>query len=187
MEGIPRIWIRKISTLLFACHPDGICKPEDFMIKADRIIKSANLRGHAADTVVDIFRGFGDGIENLSISRTWSTRILDCWRILRNPTLIDCHKELFANMFKALDFNSDGFIQFSEYIHWWKAFDLDPSLARIQFDYMDTDYDGEISEKEFVDAGMDYFFNFTDGNTKNRFYGPLIFELTFMCNVRSRY
>ncbi|CAH1801527.1 unnamed protein product, partial [Owenia fusiformis] len=127
-----RIWIRKFSTVLFAWHPDGICKPEDFMIKADRIIKSANLQGPSADTVVDIFRAFGSGIEKNSFSQTWSSRIVEFWIAIKKGMPTEPVEEFFANLFKALDFNSDGFIQFSEYIHWWKAFDLDPSLARIQ-------------------------------------------------------
>ncbi|CAH1791416.1 unnamed protein product [Owenia fusiformis] len=178
MKDIPRIWFRKKATLIFALDidKDGILSYEDAMTVVDRIIKSANLKGAASDNIIQFFRKFMTGYDQANpgiYEKTWEVQLLEVWSTLNSEVVSERLKALHGKLFQTLDFNSDGFIHFSEYIHWWKALGLDPSLARLQFDYMDTDHDGRITEKEFVDAALDYEYN-CDNDTKNRFYGPLV-------------
>ncbi|CAH1792627.1 unnamed protein product [Owenia fusiformis] len=179
-RNIPDIWLRKIATMTLAwdVDNDGILSKEDVLMVGNRIIKSACVVGIASDALINAFRDIAIAYEAEQqdiLEQTWDQQVLDMWsNAAKCPAVIEANKTFYSKLFRALDLNSDGFISFSEYIHFWTALDLDPSLARMQFDYMDADHDGKISEKEFVDAAIDYEHNHTDADTKNRFYGPLV-------------
>ncbi|CAH1802325.1 unnamed protein product [Owenia fusiformis] len=179
MKDIPHIWARKMLTILFAydIDKDGIVSYEDCMRVADRIIRSANLKDPAASNVIQCFRDFHSGMDQI-LPNYWikscTEQVLDCWSAVKSPKFKEALEKFHVKRFQILDFDSDGFISFSEFLHYWKALNLDQSLARLQFDYMDTNKDGKISENEYVDAALDYELNYTDKDTRNRSFGPLV-------------
>ncbi|CAH1792628.1 unnamed protein product, partial [Owenia fusiformis] len=176
-KDIPDIWLRKVATMVLTLdvNKDGNASTKDIVEVALRMIQSAGISGIASDVLIN---GFQDMVyayeaEQKDIwAQTWDQQVLNMWsNHAKCPAVIEANKTFYRKLFQALDFNSDGLISFSEYIHFWAALDLEPSEARMQFDYMDADHDGEITEKEFVDAAIDYEHNHTDADTKNRFYG----------------
>ncbi|CAH1783480.1 unnamed protein product [Owenia fusiformis] len=179
IKDLPHIWVRKMATLLSATDldGDGITSHDDVMTIAQRIVKSANLQGVASDNVRQSFREFADGLKKADediLTKTWWEHTLQLWSGVDKAEVVKEMQAFYTKLFQALDFNSDGLISISEYMHWWKALGLDPSLGRLQFAYMDTDHDEKISASEFVDAALDYEHNYTDCDTKNCFFGPLV-------------
>ncbi|CAH1800199.1 unnamed protein product [Owenia fusiformis] len=159
IKDIPRIWARKIITIVFAfdIDKDGVETYEDVMKIADRIIKSANLKDPASSKVVQFIRDFYSGMGDVLPgywSKPWHEQVVDSWTAVKSQKNKKNLEKFHVKMFEAID--------------------LDPGLARLQFDYMDTDHDGKISQKKYADAALDYNLNYTDEDTNNRLFGPLI-------------
>lgn len=83
---------------------------------------------------------------------------------------------LFQSMFEAIDADSDGRISFKEWVHYYKALDINIAYARASFDAMDTNRDGVVSSKEFNAYCMEFFFSTKDTLRSSILYGPLNFK-----------
>ncbi|CAH1777272.1 unnamed protein product [Owenia fusiformis] len=180
VRDLPITWLRKLITMiqLYDTDNDGHGGYEDFMTLADRLIKYGKLDGKAADDVIEFFQSYGSaskaGARSEMMAATGTAQqILAAWKARDNPAAVELWRSKYSRMFKLFDLNSTGFITFDEYLTFWRIFGIDPRFARMQFDYMDTDADGNISEGEFVDAAIDNFCN-ADLDAPNRFYGPLV-------------
>ena len=86
-------------------------------------------------------------------------------------------RQIWRNTFAAVDLNQDGVISRAEhqqFFHAWKKV-KDPVHASIAFTAIDEYMDGVITEDEYVNAGMDYVYNFTDETKHSKhFFGPLL-------------
>ena len=82
-------------------------------------------------------------------------------------------KETFKKAFKMVDLNQNGFITFDEWIVNYTVLGIDTKYARASFNVMDKNFDGKISEDEYVAFFYEYYC--TDENTLGSaiLYGPL--------------
>ncbi|CAH1795318.1 unnamed protein product [Owenia fusiformis] len=180
LRDFPITWLRKNLTIIIAhdIDHDGYPGYNDFMTIAQRLIKHGNVKGKAADDVIEFFRSYAkppkDGARSeIMGKRSLGEFVTAAWKAEHNPGVIDLLRSKYSRMFKIFDLDSSGYITFDEYLVFWRVYDLDLRFAKMQFDYMDTDGDGKISEEEFVNAAVDYYTSL-DADTPNRFYGPLI-------------
>lgn len=72
--------------------------------------------------------------------------------------------------FQAVDANSDGMIDESEYGIFFKVLGRAPEEGVTAFRAIDTNNDGLLSEEEFCDAGVKYFTNKDDENCPSKFF-----------------
>ena len=82
-------------------------------------------------------------------------------------------RNLFQSMFEAVDADGDGKISFKEWVHHYKALDINTEHARASFDAMDTNCDGVVSSKEFDAYCTEFFFSTEDTLKSSILYGPL--------------
>ncbi|CAH1773325.1 unnamed protein product [Owenia fusiformis] len=180
IRQIPTLCLRKIITILFAWDwdKDGYAGYDDIMNTADRFIHVGDMNEKSADNVIEFFRdltkrtSYNPVVEIVNVT-SLSEQIEGLWRAKSNPAALKSLGQIYIHMFQIIDVNAKGFLTFDEYLVFWNAFDLDKRFARMQFDFIDTNQDGKISEEEFVKAHEDYLVN-TNDDTLNRFYGPLI-------------
>ncbi|CAH1788883.1 unnamed protein product, partial [Owenia fusiformis] len=155
VRDLPITWIRKVLTWLrcYDIDNDGYAGYDDFMKIADRLIKYGKLKEKAADDVIEFFQTHATaskaGVRSEIMAATGTVQqMLAGWKIKDNPAAIKGWRSGFSLMFKIFDLNSSGFVTFDEYLVFWLVYGLDLRFARMQFDYMDTDGDGKISEEE---------------------------------------
>ncbi|CAH1793185.1 unnamed protein product [Owenia fusiformis] len=176
IRELPLTWMRKIITALFILDKDndGIMGHEDLMQMADNIIKAGNLSGKAADELYEIYRDYCDSGTSKEIVASYSltNQLLKLWKYKDSPETIDKWTTMYSRIFKVLCSDS-GIVTFDNYMIFWNGMNLDKRFAKMQFDYLDTNSDGLLSQDDFVKGILDYGTN-TDENTLNRFYGPLI-------------
>ena len=70
----------------------------------------------------------------------------------------------------------DGMISKAEHRCFFEARkQIDPNGAIVAFSAIDQDMDGMISCDEYVEAAMEFFFNFSDETKPSKhFFGPLL-------------
>ncbi|CAH1780399.1 unnamed protein product [Owenia fusiformis] len=180
IRQLPNVWLKKIITAIFVwdLDKDGHTGYDDIMDVADKVINIGNLNGKSADDVIECFRDLASHTSDNPPTEVFrvtslSEQLVAVWRTKDNPSLRESRGKIYSRMFQAIDFNANGFLTFDKYLVFWNAFKLDRRFARMQFDFMDTDQDGKISDEEFLKAHVDYIENTNDG-TLNRFFGPLI-------------
>ena len=89
----------------------------------------------------------------------------------------DMLKQYWGNTFAAMDLNQDGVISKVEHQQFFNAWKKGKDLVRasVAFAAIDADMDGMITRDEYVNAAIEYVFNFTDETKRSKhFFGPLI-------------
>ncbi|CAH1786468.1 unnamed protein product [Owenia fusiformis] len=176
---MPQLWLRKMITMIDAwdLDKDGYVGYDDVMNIAYKFIQVGKFDGNSADNVIEFYRGglkhsSDNPFEEIVQSTSMSDQLVAIWRTKDNPSALKLICKLYSDMFKALDRNATGFLTFDQYLVFWNTFNLDKRFAKLQFDNMDTDLDGKISEEEFVNAYLDY--RKKEDDKLNRFFGPLL-------------
>ena len=86
-------------------------------------------------------------------------------------------RQQWRNTFTVIDLDQDEMISKAEHRRFfdaWKKFE-DLVGAVVAFASIDEDIDGMISRDEFVEAAMDFHFNFTDETKCSKyFFSPLV-------------
>ena len=84
----------------------------------------------------------------------------------------------WQNNFVVMDTDQDGKISKAEHQCFFEALyrkQMDPNGAIVAFSAIDKDMDGVISCDEYVEAGMEFFFNLSDETKPSKyFFGPLV-------------
>ena len=82
----------------------------------------------------------------------------------------------WQNNFAVLDLNQDGVISKTEHRRFFEAREhFNPNGAIVAFSAIDTDMDGFITRDEYVEAAMEFIFNFSDETKPSKhFIGPLL-------------
>ena len=88
----------------------------------------------------------------------------------------DKMRKEWRDVFEVMDLNQDGVITKNEYRLFFEARkNVDPNGAIVAFSAIDKDMDGKITCDEYVNAGVEFFFNFADETKPSKyFFGPLL-------------
>ncbi|CAH1797592.1 unnamed protein product [Owenia fusiformis] len=180
IRQIPLIWLRKMATIFLSwdLDKDGVVGYDDFMSRADKIIQIGCLPSKACDDLIELFRDTQRRTsDNPNLGFVAGTSLYEqltgLWESRDDSAAMDRWCNLYSDVFKIFDTKSAGFLTFEQYMAYWDSFELDKRFARMQFDYMNTNQDGKLTNEEFNIAYRDYLMS-TDEDTHNRFFGPLI-------------
>ena len=81
-------------------------------------------------------------------------------------------KTAFKEMFNYIDTDGNGFITYNEWKDHYIALGIPVEYARASFDAMDVDKDGKITNKEFANYHMEYFYSTENKLNSAILYGP---------------
>ena len=80
---------------------------------------------------------------------------------------------VFRELFRSVDIDEDGEISYEEWVHHYKALNIDVAHARASFDVMDTNSDGKISMEEFIAYHTEYYHTAEDKLNSSILFGPM--------------
>ena len=88
----------------------------------------------------------------------------------------DKMRKEWRDAFEVMDLNQDGVITKNEHRLFFEARkNIDPNGAIVAFSAIDQDMDGKITCDEYVNAGVEFFFNFADETKPSKyFFGPIV-------------
>ena len=92
------------------------------------------------------------------------------------------YREAFGEVFELMDLDRDGKVSKKEHRRLREAAkNVDPNFdlnaAIVSFSAIDRDNDGIITRDEYVEAAMEFFYNFADETKPSKhFFGPLVKE-----------
>ena len=121
----------------------------------------------------DLYDGKGKGPD---YKITESMAIEKNFNIVCKDGAEDIMRKEWQNNFTVMDVNKDGMISKAEHRRFFEARkQIDPNGAIVAFAAIDKDMDGLISCDEYVEAAMEFFFNFADETKPSKhFFGPLL-------------
>ena len=181
---IPEFWILKMKTayVWLDVNGDGYITAEDFSIwikEMARLFPDMNeeqkkiLEAKHARVWGDLLDGEGKGpdykvTENMFIEKFF--------HVMSKEGAEAMMRQEWNNNFTVMDVNQDGVISKEEHRCFFEARkQVDPNGAIVAFSAIDKDRDGVITREEYVEAAMEYFFNFSDETKPSKhFFGPLV-------------
>jgi Ca2+-binding EF-hand superfamily protein len=102
-------------------------------------------------------------------------KFLSCMLALcTDPEMRDALAGPLPYFFEAIDANHDNYISKPEYARFYKILGISGNAADLSFDAIDTDKDGRLSKEEFVNAGLQFFYNEDQTAATKNFWGPLL-------------
>ena len=181
---IPEFWIVKMKTG-FTYHDvdgDGYITEKDFIIWTKEMEKLfPNMSEEQKKTLEtkpsrvwgELLDGKGKGPD---YKVTESMYIEKLFNIVSREGSEDRMRKEWRDVFEVMDLNQDGVIAKNEHRLFFEARkNVDPNGAIVAFSAMDKDMDGKITCDEYVNTGVEFFFNFADETKPSKyFFGPLV-------------
>ena len=181
---VPEFWIMKMKTA-FAWHDvngDGYITEQDFASWIKEMIRlfpdmteeqKKILEAKHGRVWGDLLDGKGKGPD---YKVTESMYIEKFFNVVSKEGAEDMMRKEWNNNFTVQDTNQDGVISKEEHRRFFEARkQIDPNGAIVAFSAIDKDMDGVISREEYVEAAMEFFFNFSDETKPSKhFFGPLV-------------
>ncbi|TDG40643.1 hypothetical protein AWZ03_012939 [Drosophila navojoa] len=178
-RGDSEFWRRKMRTLhrIMDVNHDGVISYDDFKLLAKRF---SDL-GHLSDEMAEEF--------NEVIKQTWEEQfgeITPYNLVTAEQFLTDLHHRLndkkmakrigrfLPYLFKAVDFDHTGHLDLEQYKLFFRCLGLSEEDAAISFAVIDKNGDGQVSLKEFVHLGRQFFLTEDETKISKMFWGPLI-------------
>ena len=181
---IPEFWIMKMKTA-FAYHDidgDGYITAKDFVKWAEHMEKFfPSVNEEKKKMLKEMPKHMWDGLlggkgkgpdykvtENMFIEMLFNT--------VNQEGAEDNMRKEGRHIFEVMDVNQDGVISKKEHRCFFEATEnVGPNGAIVAFSAMDTNMDGIITCDEYVNAGVEFYFNFADETKPSKyFYGPLM-------------
>ncbi|SPP78379.1 blast:Sarcoplasmic calcium-binding protein [Drosophila guanche] len=178
-RGDSAFWRRKMRTLhrIMDVNHDGVISFDDFNLLAKRF----NDLGHLTPEVAAEF--------NDVIKQTWEEQfgeITPYNLVTAEQFLADLHHRLndkkmakrigrfLPYLFKAVDFDHTGHLDLEQYKLFFRCLGLTEEDAAVSFAVIDKNGDGQLSLKEFVHLGRQFFITEDDTKISKMFWGPLV-------------
>ncbi|KAL7743822.1 hypothetical protein ACLKA6_000229 [Drosophila palustris] len=178
-RGDSEFWRRKMRTLhrIMDVNHDGVISYDDFSLLAKRFSDLGHLSPEVAAEFTDV------------IKQTWEEQfgeITPYNLVNAEQFLTDLHHRLndkkmakrigrfLPYLFKAVDFDHTGHLDLEQYKLFFRCLGLTEEDAAVSFAVIDKNGDGQVSLKEFVHLGRQFFLTEDDTKISKMFWGPLI-------------
>ena len=181
---IPEFWIMKMKTgfMWHDVNGDGYITTDDFASWIREMAKlfpdmteeqKKILEAKHGRVWGDLLDGEGKGPD---YKVTESMYIEKFFNVVSKEGAEAMMRKEWQNNFTVMDTNQDGMISKAEHRRFFEARkQIDPNGAIVAFSAIDKDMDGVISRDEYVEAAMEFFFNFSDETKPSKhFFGPLV-------------
>ncbi|XP_050667671.1 sarcoplasmic calcium-binding protein [Leptidea sinapis] len=172
-------WRRKMRTVhnILDVDKDGLISFNDFLLFSDRFKSLGNLDEEQAKEFTAIIKltweeqwGAIDPYNFVTVEQY----LEDMHHVLSDKTLKHRAHRWLPYLFKAVDKDRSGFISVNEFKLFFKCLGLDNEHAAVAFAVIDTNGDGKVSLKEFVNLGKEFFTTEDQSRVSKMFWGPLI-------------
>ena len=184
IKVLPELWVVKMKTA-FDWHDvdgDGSLTVKDFtnwVKEMTRLFPDLSeeqkkiLISKQSSVWDDMLGGKGRGPDYRITESMYIERF---YHIVNEEGAENIMKREWEKNFMVMDINSDGVISKTEHRRFFDAWkNFDPNGAIVSFTAIDQNMDGEITCDEYVKAGTEFFFNFTDETKPSKyFFGPLV-------------
>ena len=177
---IPEFWIIKMKTA-FAYHDvdgDGYITEKDAVNWTKQMEKLFhNLSKERKEALEAKQSGvWGELFGGPNYKVTESMFIETFFNILSLDGAEDIMRKEWHSLFELMDLDQNGVISKDELRQFFEARkNVDPNGAIVAFSAIDKDVDGRITSDEYVNSGVEFFFNFTDETKPSKyFFGPLV-------------
>ncbi|MCP4460962.1 MAG: hypothetical protein GY816_23520 [Cytophagales bacterium] len=155
---------------------NGILEEEDFTLVGDSI---SDLIGHAKNSSERLslkVKAYGLFLQVLQdIGKPEATVTPEEWLLFyENHVLVKSNNYILQAseyLFSLFDQDEDGFIDKTEYLDMFKAYDLYSANALKAFDLLDLNGDQKISKQELIKAFSEFFLSSDAGATGNWIFG----------------
>ena len=176
-KNVPELWVRKMKTFFaFAdVTGDGLANSEDYKM----YVKLQVERAAALNVSKDRIEVFEKNLSELWMNQiggdefqwTENAFLELMFEAVSRPGAEKYFRQASSKTFDLLDLDQDGFISKDEF----KVRLSGSPWTIVAFSSVDTNTNGEVSREEFVQAYMDFWFNFADEtNPSKYFWGPLV-------------
>ena len=181
---IPELWIRKMKTG-FAYHDvdgNGYTTEKDFVNWAKQMEKLFPNMSNETKRLLeekqsrvwnDLLDAKGKGPDYKVTESMYIETLFD---VVNKEGAENKMRKEWRDVFEIMDVNQDGVISKNEHRLFFEAREnVDPNGAIVAFSAMDKDMDGSITCEEYVNTGVEFFFNFADETKPSKhFFGPLV-------------
>jgi len=178
-RGDSEFWRRKMRTLhrIMDVNRDGVVSFDDFKLLAKRFTDLGHLSPEVSEEFIHV------------LQQTWEDtfgEITPYNLVTAEQFLIDFHHRLndkkmakriarfLPYLFKAVDYDHTGHLDLEQYKLFFRCLGLSDEDAAISFAVIDKNGDGQLSLKEFVHLGRQFFLTEDEGKISKMFWGPLI-------------
>lgn len=172
-------WTKKMRTYFTRIDfdHDGSITRKDFEGMNERFKKAGNLDGDRAKALADhLFAVWDKYLSTVGGGEAISQEafIASMTKLVDDPSMKATLEAPLPHFFHVIDTNNDGLISKEEYAEFFRILGLPDGLSDAAFTAIDTDKDGNLSEKEFITAGSDFFLNKAGEHPSDIFWGPLV-------------
>ena len=178
-KNVPELWVRKMKTF-FAFYDqncDGVINSEDLRIFKEVCTKHALAQNVSREQIKrfetvmnELWKDqIAEGDENFEW--TENKYLERMFAVVSQPGAEEFFRNAGRELFNLFDLNGDGFISKEED----KVMKGGYQWSIVGFAAVDTNRNGEISRDEYLQAYVDFWFNFADEtNPSKHLLGPLV-------------
>ena len=178
-RGDSEFWRRKMRTLhrILDVNRDGVISFDDFNLLAKRFTDLGHLTPQTSAEFLDVMK------------QTWEEQFGEITQynlVTAEQLLTDFHHRIndkkmakrigrfLPYLFKAVDYDHTGHLDIDQYKLFFRCLGLSNEDAAISFAVIDENGDGQLSLKEFVHLGRQFFLTEDETKISKMFWGPLI-------------
>ncbi|XP_049310963.1 sarcoplasmic calcium-binding protein [Bactrocera dorsalis] len=178
-RGDSEFWRRKMRTLhrILDVNRDGVVSFDDYKLIAKRFTDLGHLTPEMSAEFEEVMR------------QTWVEQfgeITPYNLVTAEQFLVEVHHRLndeqlekrigrfLPYLFKAVDYDHTGHLDLEQYKLFFRCLGLSDEDAAISFAVIDKNGDGQLSLKEFLHLGRQYFLTEDETKISKMFWGPLI-------------
>ena len=121
----------------------------------------------------ELFDGKGKGPDYKVTESIYIEKFFD---LVNQDGAEDSMRKAWRDIFEVMDLDQGGSITKDELRLFFKSRkNIDPNGAIVAFSAIDKDLDGKITCDEYVNAGVEFYFNFADETKPSKyFFGPIV-------------
>lgn len=158
-------------------NKDGVISFDDFKLLSDRFVNLGHLsEKHTKEfqeLIKDVWERQWGEISPYNLV-TVEQYLEDMHHVLNDKSQMKRSHSFLPYLFKALDKDKSGEISEEEFKLFFKCLGLQEEDAIIAFRAIDTNGDGKLTMKEFVNHGRDFFLTEDEERISKYFWGPLV-------------